>query len=77
MAFSCPKKERPINMQNIKVMQPKDYIPILKKFKISLIIRLNKKNYDRKIFEEVGIKVEDLFFEDNSTPSFNIVKKFL
>lgn len=67
MAMSCPS--------NYKI---NDIIYELKKKKIKNIIRLNNEDsYDKKLFEDVNIIVHDLYFEDMSTPSIDIIKKFL
>lgn len=41
------------------------------------MVRLNKPQYDAKIFEEAGIKLIDLYFVDGSTPGPEIVQKFI
>lgn len=54
-----------------------DYIPVFKQFKITLVVRLNKPQYEAKIFEDAGIKLVDLYFVDGSTPSPDILQKFI
>ena len=50
----------------------------LKKKKIKNIIRLNENtSYDKNLFEDNNIIVHDLYFEDMTTPSIDIIKKFL
>jgi cell division cycle 14 len=44
---------------------------------ISTIIRLNKKVYDAAAFTRAGFQHIDLFFVDGSTPSDDIVRKFI
>lgn len=67
MAMSCPSN---YNFNNI--------ISELKKKKIKNIIRLNEHtSYDKKLFEDNNIIVHDLYFEDMTTPSIHIIKKFL
>lgn len=58
------------------VLEPESYISLFKEWKVDLVIRLNKPTYDKKIFEEAGIKHLDLYFPDGSVPSETIVKKF-
>jgi len=67
VAMSCPSN---YNFDNI--------ISEFKKKNIKNIIRLNDENsYDKKLFEDNGIIVHDLYFEDMTVPSINIIKKFL
>lgn len=40
-------------------------------------MRLNKKIYEAKRFTDAGFEHYDLFFIDGSTPSDNIVRRFL
>ena len=41
------------------------------------LVRLNKKIYEAKRFTDAGFEHYDLFFIDGSTPSDNIVRRFL
>lgn len=67
LAMSCPS--------NYKI---DSIIDELKKKNIKNIIRLNeKKSYDKNIFQENGITVHDLYFNDMTTPSVDIIKKFM
>jgi len=56
---------------------PEDYVPIFTDGGIRLIVRLNKKQYDRRRFIDHGIKHVDLYFVDGSCPSPEIIAKFL
>jgi cell division cycle 14 len=56
---------------------PDDYVPIFKKMGVTLVVRLNKAQYDKKKFTKAGIKHLDLYFLDGSTPPDNIVEQFL
>ena len=56
---------------------PDDYVPIFKKFGVSLVVRLNKPQYEKQKFIKGGIKHLDLYFLDGSTPPDEIVDKFL
>jgi cell division cycle 14 len=56
---------------------PDDYVPIFKKMGVTLVIRLNKPQYDKKKFTKAGIKHLDLYFLDGSTPPDHIVDQFL
>lgn len=44
---------------------------------MTTIVRLNKKIYEAKRFTDAGFEHYDLFFIDGSTPSDNIVRRFL
>lgn len=56
---------------------PEAYFPYFKKHNVTAIVRLNKKIYEAKRFTDVGFEHYDLFFIDGSTPSDNIVRRFL
>ena len=47
---------------------PEDYVPIFKKNNIDLVVRLNKKRYDKSRFTTNKIKHVDLYYIDGSTP---------
>ena len=68
MAFSGPASTQ-FDADNNRTYTPEDYAPIFKKFGISSIVRLNKKQYDRERFIKRGFKHHDLYFLDGSTPS--------
>ena len=56
---------------------PEDYVPIFKSGGVSLVVRLNKKQYDRRRYIDHGIKHVDLYFLDGSCPPREIISKFL
>ena len=76
MAFSGPAPSQ-YDHDNNRTFTPEDYVPIFKKFGVTTVIRLNKKQYDRERFLKRGVKHQDLYFIDGSTPPEDIVKKFL
>lgn len=76
LAFSSPNDSEYDN-EGFRVFTPNDYVPIFKQLGITLVVRLNKPTYDKTIFEKNGIKHIDLFFLDGSTPSEEIIEKFL
>ena len=45
--------------------------------RISLVIRLNNPLYDKALFEDAGINHVDLYFDDGSNPSDEIVRSFI
>lgn len=71
-------KNYPEELSNqFKTLTVNDYVPIFKQFKISVVIRLNKPQYDAKVFEDAGIRLVELYFADGSTPSKEIIEQFL
>lgn len=56
---------------------PEAYFPYFKKHNVMAVVRLNKKIYEAKRFTDAGFEHYDLFFIDGSTPSDNIVRRFL
>ncbi|XP_074594462.1 dual specificity protein phosphatase CDC14C-like isoform X2 [Brevipalpus obovatus] len=56
---------------------PHAYFDYFKKNNITTIVRLNSKAYDAKQFVKAGFVHEDLYFEDGSCPTYEIVDKFL
>ncbi|KAI1719947.1 dual specificity phosphatase, catalytic domain-containing protein [Ditylenchus destructor] len=56
---------------------PEVYFDYFRRNNITTIIRLNRKVYDAKRFTDAGFQHHDLFFIDGSTPSDEIVLKFI
>ena len=56
---------------------PTHYAEILSQFGVQAVVRLNTPQYSSKGFENAGIAVADLFFEDCTPPSVDVVAKFL
>ena len=67
LAFSGPSPT-PKDPDGWRVFTPEDYVPIFKKNKVDLVIRLNKKRYDKSRFTAHKIKHLDLYYIDGSTP---------
>ena len=61
----------------MRTFTPEDYVPIFKQFGVTMVIRLNKKTYEANRFTKNGIKHEDIYFLDGSTPTNDKVLKFL
>eukprot|EP00923_Selenidium_pygospionis_P042970 GHVN01074087.1.p1 GENE.GHVN01074087.1~~GHVN01074087.1.p1 ORF type:complete len:381 (-),score=44.07 GHVN01074087.1:1279-2421(-) len=76
VAFSGPSSTT-TDDEGFAALTPEDYIPIFKRLGISMVMRLNKKQYDRRRFIESGLKHVDLYFLDGSCPSREIITKFL
>lgn len=76
LAFAGPSAT-PIDADGFPAFTPEDYVPIFKSGGISTVVRLNKKQYDRRRFTDHGLKHVDLYFLDGSCPSREIINKFL
>lgn len=83
VAFSSPYSEDEdkygvyISLNQNKLFTPKDYVPIFKKLGVTGVIRLNTSTYDRTQFIDNGIDHHDLYFHDGTSPSLEIIQKFL
>jgi len=76
VAFSSPSNSRK-SPEGYRTFTPEDYIPIFKKMGVTLVIRLNRPQYDKEKFVKANIKHLDLYFLDGSTPKDSIIKTFL
>mmetsp|Transcript_9631 Transcript_9631/g.26277 ORF Transcript_9631/g.26277 Transcript_9631/m.26277 type:complete len:412 (-) Transcript_9631:514-1749(-) len=56
---------------------PEDYVPMFLDAGVRLVIRLNRKMYDKQRFIDNGIKHVDLYFADGTCPPREIINKFL
>ncbi|MEE6511311.1 hypothetical protein FKM82_017792 [Ascaphus truei] len=65
----------------LKMVTPSTHLkrisPTFRKHNVTTVVRLNKNIYDAKIFTEAGFHHHDMFFEDGSTPSDPILRRFL
>ncbi|KAL8424279.1 hypothetical protein Efla_002897 [Eimeria flavescens] len=81
LAFSCPAAGSAAmscrRRSGKEDGTPQYYVNVFKKMKVKLVIRLNKKLYDAKIFKKAGIQHHDLFFVDGTCPPREIIHKFL
>ncbi|XP_030883465.1 dual specificity protein phosphatase CDC14A isoform X2 [Leptonychotes weddellii] len=76
LAFSGPHPKSKIE-NGYPLHAPEAYFPYFKKHNVTTVVRLNKKIYEAKRFTDAGFEHYDLFFIDGSTPSDNIVRRFL
>eukprot|EP00948_MAST-09A_sp_MAST-9A-sp1_P002574 g2574.t1 len=76
-AFAGPHNVSSPLSDNYVTLTPEHYIPYFKKKNVTMVIRLNKKYYDKKKFTSQGIQHTDLYFLDGSTPSDKIIRAFL
>eukprot|EP00747_Dinoflagellata_sp_TGD_P170200 gnl/TRDRNA2_/TRDRNA2_201147_c0_seq1.p1 gnl/TRDRNA2_/TRDRNA2_201147_c0~~gnl/TRDRNA2_/TRDRNA2_201147_c0_seq1.p1 ORF type:complete len:442 (+),score=58.58 gnl/TRDRNA2_/TRDRNA2_201147_c0_seq1:148-1473(+) len=76
LAFAGPCSTQ-VDADGYPAFTPEDYAPIFRDAGIRLVVRLNRKQYDRNRFIDNGIKHVDLYFSDGSCPSREIIGKFL
>jgi len=76
IGFSGPA-DKPKDPDGYRRFTPEDYVPIFKKFGVTMVIRLNNKQYDEERFKKNGIKHKDLYFPDGSCPSDEIIAEFI
>lgn len=76
LAF-CTPKDQTLDKEGYKHFSPEDYVPIFKKKNVQAVVRLNKPEYDTKGFTRFGIAHKDLYFIDGTTPSEELVQKFI
>jgi cell division cycle 14 len=76
LAFAGPYPT-PVDEDGFKAFTPEDYVPMFLDAGIRMVIRLNRKNYDRQKFIDKGIKHVDLYFPDGTCPSREIITRFL
>lgn len=76
MAFCGPHAKSKIE-NGYPLHAPEAYMTYFRKHNVKCIVRLNKKIYDAKRFTDAGFQHNDLFFVDGSTPSDQIVRRFL
>ncbi|KAM9242506.1 dual specificity protein phosphatase CDC14A isoform 3-T3 [Dugong dugon] len=76
LAFSGPHPKSKIE-NGYPLHAPEAYFLYFKKHNVTAVVRLNKKIYEAKRFTDAGFEHYDLFFIDGSTPSDNIVRRFL
>ncbi|CAF0934947.1 unnamed protein product [Didymodactylos carnosus] len=76
LAFSGPHPKSKIE-NGYPLHAPEAYFSYFRKRSTTTIVRLNKKIYDAKRFQDAGFEHYDLFFTDGSTPNDTITLKFL
>ncbi|KAL7568082.1 hypothetical protein ACA910_020798 [Epithemia clementina (nom. ined.)] len=77
LAFAGPSYQRHVSPEGYCTLAPADYIPYFKQQKVDLVVRLNKKNYHEKDFEDAGIRHVEHFFVDGSCPSMKVLNAVL
>lgn len=76
IAFSGPSAKR-TEYYGYRTLVPEDYWDFFRKSGVSAVVRLNKKMYDRRRFQEGGFRHHELYFPDGSCPSEAILMRFL
>lgn len=76
LAFSGPIDETE-DQHGFQMPTPDDCVPIFKKAGVTLVVRLNRRQYDRQRFIDQGLKHLELYFPDGSCPKDEIISKFL
>ena len=56
---------------------PQHYAEILHQFNVQVVVRCNAPQYDKCGFEDAGIAVVDLVYEDCEAPPVDVMAKFL
>jgi cell division cycle 14 len=77
VAFAGPHATREVHPGGYTTLCPEDYIPYFKKKNVKLVVRLNKKYYDARKFNQAGIDHMELYFIDGSNPPDHLLAKFL
>ncbi|KAM4556677.1 dual specificity protein phosphatase CDC14AB-like [Fundulus diaphanus] len=76
LAFSSPHARNKVE-NGYPLHAPEAYFEHFRKSNVTAVVRLNKKLYDSRRFEDAGFEHHDFFFMDGSTPSDLIVRRFL
>ncbi|CAN9502971.1 unnamed protein product [Ophioblennius macclurei] len=76
LAFSSPHSHSKIE-NGYPLHAPEAYFPYFSEINVTAVVRLNRKLYEGRRFEEAGFEHHDLFFLDGTTPSDLIVRRFL
>eukprot|EP00455_Lapot_gusevi_P003331 TRINITY_DN11370_c0_g1_i1.p1 TRINITY_DN11370_c0_g1~~TRINITY_DN11370_c0_g1_i1.p1 ORF type:complete len:398 (+),score=28.73 TRINITY_DN11370_c0_g1_i1:167-1360(+) len=76
LAFPSPFENGLDSHGNI-AFRPSDYFEVFREFGISTVVRLNESStYNKTAFTRRGIEHYDLYFDDCSCPSLELVQKF-
>ncbi|KAK6620153.1 hypothetical protein RUM44_006554 [Polyplax serrata] len=82
LAFAGPQSRNYLSSVKGRVIDPlvrtpESYVKYFRDNNVTTIVRLNNKLYDASKFTKEGFTHVDLFFIDGSTPSDDLVQKFL
>ncbi|KAL9187162.1 hypothetical protein ACHAXT_010882 [Thalassiosira profunda] len=73
LAFAGPQAARTVTPEGFCMLTPADYIPYFERRNVKLVVRLNKKCYEEKDFERVGMKHVEHYYLDGSCPPLSIL----
>ncbi|CAJ1087351.1 LOW QUALITY PROTEIN: dual specificity protein phosphatase CDC14AB-like [Xyrichtys novacula] len=76
LAFCSPNSRSKIE-NGYPLHAPEAYFTYFCRNNVTAVVRLNRKMYDGKRFEDAAFEHHDLFFADGTTPSDLIVRRFL
>ncbi|RLN76206.1 hypothetical protein BBJ28_00021799, partial [Nothophytophthora sp. Chile5] len=77
IAFAGPHNVYQRTPQGHVMLTPEHYIPYFKKRNVTLVVRLNEKQYDEKKFLSAGIDHLDLIYPDGTNAPMPILLKFI
>lgn len=77
IAFAGPSFKKTVSPEGYCTLAPADYIPYFKSRNVSLVVRLNKKNYHENDFVSAGIDHLEQFYLDGSCPPMRILQRVL
>lgn len=77
IAFAGPHNNYSRTPQGHVMLTPEHYIPYFKKKNVTLVVRLNEKQYDEKKFLSAGIDHLDLIYPDGTNAPMPVLMKFL
>ena len=77
-AFKGPLAQgSPMRQMEEVVFVPEFYAHVFLALEVNAVVRLNEANtYDKQVFERAGIQHYDLFFDDCTVPSTDLVERF-
>ncbi|XP_035809321.1 dual specificity protein phosphatase CDC14AB-like isoform X2 [Amphiprion ocellaris] len=76
LAFSSPHPRSKVE-NGYPLHAPEAYFAYFRQNEVRAVVRLNRKLYEGRRFEDAGFDHHDLFFQDGTTPSDLIVRRFL
>ena len=76
LALSGPQSRRTAGPTGF-ALTPEDYLNYFGRHRVWAVVRLNTKAYEAARFENRGIRVHEMFFQDGSCPPPKIVRRFL
>lgn len=77
LAFAGPHDTFAASPDGYVSLTPEHYIPYFKQKHVTLVIRLNEKQYDEQRFVRAGIEHLDLLYPDGANPPEFVLQQFL